>query len=240
MPVPEKKHLPIIAIVAAVVALITVTVLVLQRRSALEDTGETRSAAEDAVRHLQEINPAVLDETGFRNAVSETAQSPYIASIRLFNPDGSPATDERRRAVTRVVAPIRRIIDLLPSDLMTEEQEGWLLAAYDLTAEGDHADVFNYLLRPIHGPDGSLLGMVGVTFDRSPWVSEAGIGWILGVLLTLVGLGVYWMALPLWVFLDARERGEHAWAWAIYVFIGNFVALIAYILAHSMQPDSSA
>ena len=100
-------------------------------------------------------------------------------------------------------------------------------------------DVFNYLLRPLTSPDGSVIGMIGVAYDKSPWVSSASIGWILGVLLAVIGLCTYWLALPWWVLLDARERGEKAWAWAIFVFIGNFVALIAYILAHSFQYEST-
>jgi hypothetical protein len=47
----------------------------------------------------------------------------------------------------------------------------------------------------------------------------------------LLALAVYWLCLPLWVWLDARERGERAWAWAVFVLLGNPVALPAYILA---------
>ena len=227
MPMHAKKQLPIIAVAAAAVALVTVIVLGLQRRSLLDDTGETRLSVESAVRHLQECHPVTLDDTGFRNALIDAALAPYISQIRLFNPDGRLADDERRTAFARAGSSIQRTLAVLPSELITEELEGWLLAASRLTAEGEHADVFNYMLRPIQGPDGSLTGMVGIVYDKSPWVSESGLGWILGVLLALVGLTTYWMALPLWVFLDARERGERAWAWAIYVFIGNFIALIA-------------
>jgi hypothetical protein len=34
-----------------------------------------------------------------------------------------------------------------------------------------------------------------------------------------------------WVWLDARARGERAWVWAVFVLLGNLVALITYILA---------
>jgi hypothetical protein len=44
---------------------------------------------------------------------------------------------------------------------------------------------------------------------------------------------IYWLALPLWVFLDARDRRERALAWGIFVLIGNLVALLAYLLATS-------
>jgi hypothetical protein len=43
------------------------------------------------------------------------------------------------------------------------------------------------------------------------------------------------------VFLDARQYGDYACAWALFVLIGNLVALIAYLLARppkSMQRRS--
>jgi hypothetical protein len=238
MPKQVKKLLPIIAVAAAAVTLVTMIVLSLQKQSALEDSDETRSFAEAAVRRLQEVHPVTLDDTGFLNALTEAAQMPYIGRIRVFNPDGSPAHDQRRSVGTRSGLSIQPILVALPPGLFTEEQEGWLVAASTMLPGEEHADVFNCLLRPLHGPDGSLTGIVGIAFDRSPWVSAPGAGWIIGVLLALVGLGTYWLSLPWWVFLDAGERGERAWVWAIFVFIGNFIALIAYLLTRAPHPDS--
>ena len=50
---------------------------------------------------------------------------------------------------------------------------------------------------------------------------------------------LYWLSLPLWVFLDARKYGKHAWLWAIYVSFGNLVALVAYILTRPPIDNSS-
>ena len=49
---------------------------------------------------------------------------------------------------------------------------------------------------------------------------------------------MYWLSLPLWVLLDARERWDYAMVWAIFVLIGNLVALIAYLLARSPRPKT--
>jgi hypothetical protein len=42
------------------------------------------------------------------------------------------------------------------------------------------------------------------------------------------------------VWLDARARGERAWVWAVFVLLGNLVALITYILARRPRPRPAA
>jgi len=44
-------------------------------------------------------------------------------------------------------------------------------------------------------------------------------------------LAIYWISVPAWTFLDARDRGETAWIWGAFTVIGNVIALVAYLLA---------
>ena len=60
-----------------------------------------------------------------------------------------------------------------------------------------------------------------------------GLGSIAAMLGFYLAAAIYWLALPLWVFLDARDRRDRALAWGIFVLIGNLVALLAYLLATS-------
>jgi hypothetical protein len=51
-------------------------------------------------------------------------------------------------------------------------------------------------------------------------------------LLTAVGgLLIYWLGLAMWVFFDARARGEHAVLWGLLAIVTNLVGAIAYVLA---------
>jgi hypothetical protein len=98
----------------------------------------------------------------------------------------------------------------------------------------DHADVYSSLIRAVRNPAGELLGVIGVRYNRSPWVSAApSFEWIALVLGFALFLGIYWLSIPAWTFLDARERGEKAWIWAAFTLVGNVIALVAYLLART-------
>ena len=64
-------------------------------------------------------------------------------------------------------------------------------------------------------------------------------GYATALFLVPIGLMVYWLVLPWWVFLDAKARGERAWVWAMFVLLGNLVALFAYLLARHPLPTFS-
>jgi hypothetical protein len=122
-----------------------------------------------------------------------------------------------------------RMLSTLPADALSAEQRTWLLSAAAIRCEGDHNDIFRHLLRPVRDPDGRLVGLIGVAYEAS--TGTVGAVYIFAAIVALAGLCLYWLSLPLWVFLDARQRGDHACAWAAFVLIGNLVALIAYVLA---------
>ena len=122
-----------------------------------------------------------------------------------------------------------RVLDALPESAFTVEQRTLLLTSSAIQAEGEHNDIYRHLVGEVRSQDGSVIALIGMAYYINP--DEADAAWIALVIGGLVSLGVYWLALPTWVFFDARFRGERAWVWAVYVLIGNLVALIAYILA---------
>jgi hypothetical protein len=128
----------------------------------------------------------------------------------------------------------------VPEDALDQDQIVVLLAASVMQAEGEHNDVFRHILRPILDQDGKVVALVGLTYDISPAIGAApGIITILLYAAALLGMGVYWLSLPLWVWLDARTRGERAWVWGVFVLFGNLIGLITYILARRPSPEGS-
>jgi len=112
-----------------------------------------------------------------------------------------------------------------------------LLAASAIQREGEHNDVLRQMVRPVRAGDDTELGIVAVSYDANPGLGGfPGFGYVVALLVIPLGLAVYWLALAGWVFLDAKVRGERAWVWAMFVLLGNLVALFVYLLAR--QPHT--
>ena len=233
-----KRALPIVAVTGALVALV-MSILVgpwFGRRTLLADTGETRRVVETTtLAQLLALQPSSLEDASFRDAVDQAQDAPYVAVVWLFAPDGRIVEGNRvfagRTTQESATDEMRRVLGILPQEALTSEQHQALLAASVMQAEGEHNDVYRHLLREVHGPDDELVGWIGITFDVNPSVGAPGAAYISFILILLLALGAYWLSLPVWVWLDARARGERAWVWAVFVLLGNLVALIAYILA---------
>ena len=241
------RSLPIVAIVGAVVAVLCLGVQSASRRSVLVDTGETRSVVEaSGLAPLLALHPSSIDDPAFRAAVAHLQEMPYIAYVWLFAPDGTIiqgnlAVSKGGTAQGMATDETRRVLEALPDGMLSADQRLAFLAASAMQSEGEHNDVFRHLLREIRGPDGQLVGLVGLTYAVNPGIgAPPDVLSVLSLVGLLLGMGVYWLALPAWVWLDARTRGERAWVWAVFVLLGNLVALIAYILARAPRSPAPA
>ncbi|MHC5033957.1 MAG: hypothetical protein ACYTFZ_02870 [Planctomycetota bacterium] len=239
-----KRALAGAASVGALVFLGGLVLVSRGRREMLADTGETRAAVREAVTELLTMRPASLDDVTFRAALEQMPRHRYVATVWLLTPDGrivySSGSTSGCPAVGASVkdewgtGEMQRVLAALPDDALSGAQRTMLLSAALIRAEGTHNDVYRHLLEPVRSPDGSLVGLLGMSYDVSPSLgARPSAGDVVCMLAFLAGLAVFWLSLPLWVFLDARERGERAWVWAMFTMIGNLAALFAYILARS-------
>ncbi len=232
-----KRVLPGLAIVGALIALTCFGVISQQRKQALIDTGETRISVEATLTKLRALHPANPHEPSFIQAVERAAHARYVAYIWLFGTDGRVIFTNARFAgngnvVQQATAETARLLDTLPPDLLNPTQRMQLLVASAIQREGEHNDVFRHLVRPLQGRDGSQIGLLGVTYDVNPGISKSPpLSYKTRLLAIPMGFLIYWLALPLWVYLDARERGDRGWVWAMFVLIGNVVAIMSYILS---------
>ncbi len=237
-----KSSLPWIALGSALAAVLLTLAGISQRRQMLVDSGTTRPAAEAAVGQVLSPPPASLEEAGFRRAVEALPGKAYIASVWLFAPDGrivysaGMMRPKNGTAAERAAAGTLRLLGTLPGNALTAEQKTLLLAASAIQSEGEHNDVLRHCVREIRATNGMLLGWIGAAYDVNPAIGSPNVRWIVFLLAWLFFMGVYWISLPLWVWLDARPRGERAGVWAMFVVIGNLAALMAYVLT---RPKSS-
>jgi hypothetical protein len=237
-----KHMLPALAIVSGLAVAADVVLLERSKASDSIRTSPNRHAAKAILTELQGIHPSSIDDRAFRQAWAHLLDQPLVATVWLITPNGRIVASEGSTAASTppgsgveelATNDTRRLLDVLPSQALSEEQRTWLLAASAIRREGVHNDIYDHLLRPISAPNGSVVALVAVAYECRE--KGPGFAWILGVTGAFSLSLVYWVSLPLWVFLDARARGEQAVAWATFVLMGNLVALVAYILLHTSK-----
>jgi hypothetical protein len=256
-----KSVLPWVALASAIVAAGLLVAGSFYRKARIVDTGETRAVVEKALNELLARKPAALDDPDFKVAFNAFGGSPHVAMMILVNRDGTAYAAMTVTMTSRVIVnsptagqlsglgeggrtlaelgleappPPDPLEGISPDEFSTDQR--LLLEVKSAVESGntDHADVYGSLIRAVRNPAGEMLGAIGVRYSRSFWISavpEA--AWIALFLGFALFLGLYWLSLPAWTFLDARERGENAWVWAAFTLVGNVIALVAYLLARA-------
>ncbi|HSV92378.1 MAG TPA: hypothetical protein VLH81_04850 [Desulfobacterales bacterium] len=254
-----KPVLPWIALVSAIVAAGLLVAGSFYRKARIVDTGETRTVVEKALEELLSRQPAALDDPDFKAAFEAFGRSPHVAMTIMVNRDGgayvtgtvtmtsrmtvnSPAAGQlsgpgeggRTLAELGLEAPPPPdpLEGISPDEFSADQRLLLEVKSAVESGNADHADVYGSLIRAVRNPAGGMLGAIGVRYERSFWVStvpEA--AWLALVLGFAIFLGVSWLSVPAWTFLDARDRGENAWVWTVFTLVGNVIALVAYLLA---------
>ncbi len=235
-----KRALPWISLAAALIAIVCAVIGIPQRQQYLVDNGVTRAAAEAELDQVVVQQPSALNDPDFLQVVKDLPGNAYIVYTWLFDSDGrilftSARSAYQGNAAEHATMETQRLLSTLPSDALTDEQQTLLLAASAIQSEGEHNDVFRHMIREVRSPDGVLLGWIGVTYEVNPDIGKPDLGYIFSLLVWLISMGIYWLSLPLWVWIDARTRGERAKIWTLFVLVGNLAALMAYLLTRDTE-----
>ncbi len=241
-----KRRLPVVAVVALLVAIVGVLLTGRRLNEFRVESDKPRRAVDAAVSELQSLRPGSLDEPRFRQALDKFSRSRYVAGVWLIRSDGQIACSTAGFATSGSVEGLaleetRRVLSEMPEGFLTAQQRIALLAASTIQREGEHNDVFRQMIRPLRDGNGVELGFIGVSHAAN--LAQGvfpGYGYAITLFLIPLGLLAYWLTLPWWVFLDARARGERAWVWAMFVLLGNLVALFAYLLACHPSPTAGS
>ena len=232
------KILPWTALIGALIVVAVIIFSSGQRSEMLLDNGETTLTVNVALDRIGNMTFSSSEDETLMEAVVDLNDGPYIATTWLFDAQGkllysAGSTAFQYDVWNRGSPDFKRILSSVPENTLTGDQSLLLSAASAIQAEGEHNDVYLHQVRAVYNGSGDLVGVVGIAYDISTSLGATNAGWIASMLLGLFGFGLYWLSLPGWVWLDAGRSGEPVWIWTIFVLLGNFVALIAYLLVKS-------
>jgi len=235
------KILPRISLIGFVITVACLVFLQIKRSEIIFDSPENRQRGVKYLEQLRALNPDSINDPQFLNKVDETINASHIASIWVYDDKGKcivskGSTANQVSIQDRATDEIKRVLKALPVDALTIRQVVLILAASAISAEGEHNDIYRHLVQEIENKDGEVVSIVGIAYNL---LGSTGPSWKTVIILGLLSIILYWLSLPLWVYLDARQRGERARIWAIFVLIGNLVALIAYLLVRQSATDNS-
>lgn len=238
----RSKATPLLA--ASVAALLITTLALIvgsgKRDEWLKETGQTRRAVDESAARLLPATAESATDPRLRSAAAQLAQQPYVTRLWLVDPSGrillSRNSPGREGDSVQDLAPddFAAVLRGAPDAALTTSQRTQLLAMAAQRRDGDHNDVFKPLLRVVRTPAGTDAAFVALCY----LVNTESSGFIPLVLAAAAGLGIYWIGLVGWVFLDARARRENAALWALLVFFTNLVGILAYLLA-TRRPEKN-
>lgn len=229
------KTLPWLSLAGIILMGCSSLILPAKRAELLKEDPAVRIQVEGYLEGVSGLIPESANDPNLMEFARSLSKQENVSCVWLLAPDGRVVLSEGSTAFTenafeRVPASFQRILNTLPKDSLDADQINWLKAAAAIQAEGEHNDIYRHLLQPVLDAGGKTAAMLGVAYDLNLAVSAPGLAYQLGLLLFAAGLGLYWLSLPIWVYLDARQRGEKAFIWGLFILVGNLVALLAYLL----------
>ena len=229
-----KRILPWISLISFLF-LVICSILVYQMRSAMLTTdGKAKERVLNEIDAVLNYYPSAINDKAFMQDVKTLVDQPYIASVWLFDNNGEALINVGSTALTGsfyelASEDIKDMINSLPNDSLTDEQVKMVLVVSAIRREGEHNDIYDHLVQTISDQNGSSIGFLGIAYEVNSEISTP-VLWKISLLLGAFLLILYWISLPLWVYLDAKDRNEPALIWAMFVVLGNLVALMAYLM----------
>lgn len=237
----RRKWIAVAALAGILAAVVAVAVTTRERSRFLIDTGVTRAAVESSIRNLIPKSVESGRDRRLISAAELLSKEPYVASAWVvdqtgeivFHQSGPGKLGDRVQDMAR--DDMARVLEALEANVLSESQKLQLLAVGAVRVEGEHNDVFRHLAHEVTDAAGKQVALVVLAYGASPLMRPSGF-YIASLLIGLVGFVVYWLALPFWVYLDARARGDAAALWGIFVLFTNLVGLIAYLIVITRSP----
>lgn len=231
-----KRWLPRIAVIGLATIIISLIIITPLRRLMRAVQNDLSGALGDII----ELHPDSITDEAFLTELEQIKKdTPLITSLWLFSKEGQTLNIYNlitvKGSTSEWITEKVQLEEPFPESSMMPPEK----ASVMMQRDNKHEDTYQQMIGPVFTLTHEQIGWVGITNNANVAANPSTNFWTATVLVGLAGLLVYWLSLPVWVWLDARQRGERALVWAAFVLIGNLVALIAYILTHAAKPQTS-
>ncbi|MCL5985152.1 MAG: hypothetical protein M1371_01135 [Actinobacteria bacterium] len=239
----NRKWILVISTIGIMAAILIMIIGGRERSKMLIETGETRASVELFMQRLLPEAANSADDQRLVAAVTGLEGEPYVASAWIvdwtgqivLHLKGPGRQGENVKDIAR--GDMARVLEAVDEGTFSESQKLQLFTIGAMRSEGEHNDVFRHLVRPIFNQSGETVALVALAYDVSPYVQYPGMSTVILTVVSVLGIIVYWLGLPLWALFDSRARGESAILWGFFVLITNLAGLIAYLIVISRQKE---
>lgn len=232
------NKLPWLALFSGVLMIILLALAVVFKSSKDVENPINRKIAYDKLKQLQIDSKEVINSQSFHDYVNKILSGSVINTKWLINDKGMILyANGVMAASTPINTSIYSSIDNQSQGLLYAIDESLdplqkelMYVAARIRSEGEHNDVLGHIVLPLKTSSNELAGFVAVAYELDNSSQSTQIYVIISFALLICFL-IYWLSLPLWVYLDSRSRNEKYILWVLFVLIGNLPAYIAYLLS---------
>ena len=224
------------ALSSGILLIVLLGVATVLKKSKNLESAVNKEIALDKLKQIRASSKDDLNSTAFFDYFEKTLSSPAISTKWLASDKGEITYAKGAMAAgTSLKSSIYSIEDLQSLGLIdavegnfNSIQKSILFMAAKIRSEGEHNDIYGHLVMPLKTGSDEVVGFAAVAYSLDETKPTIKI-YIIDLALIICFL-IYWLSLPLWVYLDCREKNNKHFLWSIFVLIGNVPALIAYLI----------
>src|ERR1035437_4421832 len=231
--------LPWIALSSGVLlVLLVITTIVFKPQRNAENT-ENKKIVLDKLKQISLESKETLNSKTFFDYVNKTIDCNVINTIWIINQKGeivyakglmASSTPLNATAYNLNDDQNRGLINAVEGNIDTVQKQIIIIAAA-IRREAEHNDIYGHLVKPLKSNQNELAGFIGVAYSLED-NSEHSVAIFITIDIALIFcFFVYWLSIPVWVYLDSRKRNDKYILWAVFVLIGNLPAYIAYLIS---------
>jgi hypothetical protein len=232
------RILPWVALSSGILIILLLASAIIFKPSQNIENTVNRKIAFDKLKQIRVESADNLNSKAFFDYFEKTLSCSVISTKWLVSERGeviyakgvmAASTPLNSNIYSLVDAQNRGLIDAIECNVDSVQKRIMFVAA-SIRREGDHNDIYGHLVMPLKTSSNVLIGFVGVAYsldDSKPPIQN----YVISIAL-IICFFLYWVSLPLWVYIDCREKNNKLILWTLFVFFGNIPALIAYLISN--------